>query len=199
MGDWLKKVAKTISEKGGIFMFLRAQFSSQLASITDFSVTIVLAKVFSLYYVYATFLGSVCGGIVNCIINYKWTFKAQDSKKRHVAIKYLTVWTGSIIFNTSGTYLVTELLGRFTWLRDLLGHLFDDVFIVSKVFVSLIVGFVWNYNMQRLFVYRNRDFKKYFRKKSDMEITEGEGVSPEVEQDGEPEEKETDPVHNDIR
>lgn len=199
MGDWLKKVAKTISEKGGIFMFLRAQFSSQLASITDFSVTIVLAKVFSLYYVYATFFGSVCGGIVNCIINYKWTFKAKDSKKRHVAIKYLTVWTGSIIFNTSGTYLVTELLGRFTWLRDLLGHLFDDVFIVSKIFVSLIVGFVWNYNMQRLFVYRNRDFKKYFRKKTDVAITEGEAVPSDTEPEERQETEETDQVHKDIR
>ena len=155
-------------------MFLRAQFSSQISSITDFSITIILAKVFNLYYVYATFLGSVGGGIVNCIINYKWTFKAQGSKKRYVAIKYLTVWTGSIFFNTSGTYLVTELLGKFIWLRDLLGHMFDDVFIVSKVFVSLIVGFVWNYNMQRLFVYQDRDFKKYFRRKPTKETEKEE-------------------------
>ncbi|MBB4036408.1 putative flippase GtrA [Dysgonomonas hofstadii] len=186
MGDWIKKIAKTISEKGGIFMFLRAQFSSQVSSITDFSVTIILAKVFSIYYVYATFLGSVCGGIVNCIINYQWTFKAQGSKKRYVAIKYLTVWTGSIFFNTSGTYLVTELLGKFIWLRDLLGHLFDDVFIVSKIFVSLIVGFVWNYNMQRLFVYRDRDFKKYFRRKS---------AQPNIE-DGNPE---SENINNEIK
>jgi len=181
MGDWIKKIAKTISEKGGIFMFLRAQFSSQISSITDFTTTIVLAKVFGLYYVYATFLGSVCGGIVNCIINYQWTFKAQGSKKRYVAIKYLTVWTGSIFFNTSGTYLVTELLGRFIWLRELLGHLFDDVFIVSKVFVSLIVGFVWNYNMQRLFVYKDRDFRKYFRRKPrDKEPGELEHVNSDT-------------------
>lgn len=170
MVNWIKKFAKTVSEKGGIFMFLRAQFSSQLASITDFTVTIVLAKVFNVYYVYSTFTGSVCGGIINCIINYKWTFKARDSKKRHVAVKYIMVWCGSIFFNTSGTYLVTEFLGKFTWVRDILGHLFDDVFIVSKIFVSLIVGFVWNYNMQRLFVYKNRDFKKYFKKKSSLSI-----------------------------
>lgn len=164
MGDWIKKVAKTISEKGGIFMFIRAQFSSQIASITDFTVTILLAKLFNFYYVYATFTGSVCGGIINCIVNYKWTFKAKDSKIRYVAIKYLMVWSGSIFFNTSGTYLVTELLGKIVWLREALGYFFDDVFIVSKVFVSLIVGFVWNYNMQRLFVYKNRDFKKNLKK-----------------------------------
>jgi putative flippase GtrA len=162
MADWIKKVVKTISGKGGIFMFLRAQLSSQLSSITDFLVTILLVKLLDLYYVYATFTGSVCGGITNCIVNYRWTFKAIGVKKRYVAFKYLMVWCGSIFFNTSGTYLMTELLKKITWLSEITGHLFDDIFIVSKIVVSLIVGFVWNYNMQRIFVYRDRNFKKYF-------------------------------------
>ena len=42
-------------------MFIRAQFSSQIASATDFLVTILLVKLFGIYYVYATFTGSVCG------------------------------------------------------------------------------------------------------------------------------------------
>ncbi|MDR0413448.1 MAG: GtrA family protein, partial [Dysgonamonadaceae bacterium] len=160
MGDWIRRSVKNISGKGGIFMFLRAQLSSQLASLTDFFITIVLAKFFGIYYVYATFIGSVCGGIINCIVNYRWTFKALTVKKRYVAIKYILVWIGSIFLNTSGTYLVTELLRSITWLTTFLGHLFDDVFIVAKIIVSLVVGFGWNYNMQRLFVYRNRDFSK---------------------------------------
>lgn len=52
MPDRIKKAAKALSERGGICMFIRAQFSSQIASATDFMVTILLAKVFSLYYVY---------------------------------------------------------------------------------------------------------------------------------------------------
>ena len=92
MVDWIKKSARAFSEKGGIFMFIRAQFSSQVASTTDFLVTILLVKLFGVYYVYATFTGSVCGGIVNCIINYKWTFKSKECKKRHVIVKYLLVW-----------------------------------------------------------------------------------------------------------
>lgn len=141
-------------------MFLRAQFASQLASITDFSVTIVLFKLFGLFYVYATFLGSVCGGMVNCLVNYRFTFKSTDVKMKHVAIKYLIVWLCSIFLNTYGTYLTTELLQNFTWLRNFLGHMFDDVFLVSKLFVSLVVGFVWNYNMQRYFVYKNYNIRK---------------------------------------
>ena len=54
MGDWLKKVARMISQKGGIFMFLRAQLSAQMATIADFLVTILLVRLFDVYYVYAT-------------------------------------------------------------------------------------------------------------------------------------------------
>jgi putative flippase GtrA len=160
MAHWIKRVADAFAHKGGVFMFLRAQFASQIASITDFSVTIILFKLFGIFYLYATFLGSVCGGIINCTINYRWTFKSTDVKMKHVAVKYLTVWICSIFLNTYGTYLVTELLRNFAWLREFLGHMFDDVFIVSKLFVSLLVGFLWNYNMQRYFVYRNYNFRK---------------------------------------
>lgn len=147
-------------------MFLRAQFSSQLASLTDFTITILLNKLFNLYYVYATFTGALCGGIINCAINYKWTFKANTVKKRHVAIKYVIVWAGSIFLNTFGTYLFTELLSTSDALREFLGHLFEDVFIVCKLIVSLLVGFLWNYNMHRLFVYRDRNISKFFRTKN---------------------------------
>lgn len=161
----IKKIVRTFSEKGGIFTFLRAQFSSQISSLFDFTVTVLLAKLFSLYYVYATFTGSVCGGIVNCIINYKWTFKAKGVKKRYVAIKYVTVWICSILLNTSGTYVMTELLKKSAWLREFLGHMVDDVFIFSKLVVSLFVGLLWNYNMHRFFVYKDRNFRKYFIRK----------------------------------
>ena len=97
MVDWIKKSTRAFSEKGGIFMFIRAQFSSQIASATDFLVTILLVKLFGIYYVYATFTGSVCGGIVNCIINYKWTFKSKECKKRHVMVKYLTEYLGDLL------------------------------------------------------------------------------------------------------
>jgi len=165
MINWLKKSVKTVSDKGGIFTFFRAQLTSQLSSITDFIITIILANVFNLYYVYATFLGSVCGGIVNCIVNYRWTFKALDVKKRYVAIRYLIVWTGSIFFNTFGTYSMTELIYKLPWLKEVSNLLFENIFIIPKIIVSLIVGFVWNYNMHRLFVFKNLNIKRFFNRK----------------------------------
>lgn len=168
MFNWIKKAARSFSEGGGIFMFLRAQFSSQIASLTDFLVTILLAKFTNLYYVYATFTGSVCGGIINCIVNYKWTFKSTDSNKWHVTIKYILVWIGSILLNTWGTYLLTEALGKIPWVRDTLSNYFGDYFLFSKVVVSLLVGFLWNYNMQRVFVYRSHNIKLLFKKKNQI-------------------------------
>ena len=53
MCDWLRKVARMISQKGGFFMFLRAQLSAQMATIADFLVTILLVRLFEVYYVYA--------------------------------------------------------------------------------------------------------------------------------------------------
>ena len=98
-----------ISQKGGVFMFLRAQLSAQMATIADFLVTILLVRLFDVYYVYATLAGAIYGGIINCIINYKWTFKSKG-KKTHVAVKFIIVWVCSIWLNTWGTYTLTESL-----------------------------------------------------------------------------------------
>jgi len=164
VGDWIKKIIRAASEKGGFFTFLRAQFSSQIATLSDFTVTILLAKLFGLFYFYATFTGAVFGGVVNCIINYRWTFKAKGIKKRHIAMKYAFVWIGSILLNTYGTFAMTELLKKSVWLREFLGNMVDDVFIFSKIVVSLLVGFLWSYNMQHHFVYKDRNFRKHFKK-----------------------------------
>ena len=162
MDNWLTKSAKTFSNKGGIFTFLRAQSSSLLASFTDFIVTITLANIFNIFYVYSTFIGSICGGATNCIVNYRWTFKSMDVKKRYVAIRYLLVWGGSIILNASGTYLMTELLKKIPWVMGFSDLLFKNVFLVSKIVVSLLVGFIWNYNMHRFFVFKNLNLKSFF-------------------------------------
>lgn len=168
MKQWAKKAKKAVVHNDGVFMFLRAQMASQVASITDFTSTIISHYVFGVFYVYASFIGSVLGGVVNCLVNYKFTFRSKDVQKRHVALKYSFVWIGSIFLNTYGTYLGTELLREFPPLQSLLGQFVDDVFVGVKAIVSLIVGFVWNYNMQRYFVYRNITIKGIFNKKTSI-------------------------------
>ena len=62
-----------ISQKGGVFMFLRAQLSAQMATIADFLVTILLVRLFDVYYVYATLAGglSTALSIINGLLNLK--------------------------------------------------------------------------------------------------------------------------------
>lgn len=168
MSDWIKGIVKKICKKDGFFTFMRAQFTSQISSATDFLVTIVLAKLFDIYYVLATSMGSVVGGIVNCTINYYWTFKSKECKKKYVLIKYTLVWIGSICLNTWGVYWLTESIQRVPWVQETLAHFFDNIFIVSKVIVSLLVGWFWNYNLHRTFVYKDCKIRRPLRKKKSL-------------------------------
>lgn len=165
MGNWIKKTAKTVHEKGGVFTFIRAQFSSQISSLTDYTVSLVLVNVFGVLFKYATLCGNISGGIVNCIVNYKWTFKSQGTKVKHVAIKYLMVWLVNLFLNTQGTIWLTGLLAGWLTHENMPTVIANNLFLVPKIIVSLAVGFGWNYNMQRLFVYRDVNIKKFFTRK----------------------------------
>ena len=123
----------------GIVTFTKAQCSASVATVADFALTIVLAKFCHMWYADATLLGAIFGGIVNCSINYRWVFHALDMKKKYVALRYLLVWIGSIALNTYGTYALTEASGM--------------NFVLSKAIVAVAVAVIWNYQMQRVFVF----------------------------------------------
>lgn len=169
MVDRLNKKSGAAACRRACRVFLKAQLSAQVSSAADFFATILLVKLFGLFYLYATFLGAIVGGVVNCVINYGWVFHAAGCKKKYVALKYFLVWGGSILLNTWGTFALTEWLTGMGWINSLLGYYVDNVFILPKIVVALLVGFFWNYQLQRLFVYRNyniRDFiQRHFRDK----------------------------------
>ena len=120
--------------------FGKAETSASIASVVDFGMAIVMANVFHVWYAFASFLGALSGGIVNCCINYKWVFKSKGLKKKNVAFKYFVVWGISIALNTLGTFVFTELTGI--------------NFIYVKAAVAFLVAVLWNYQMQRLFVFK---------------------------------------------
>lgn len=163
MADRVKTKGRRANCRREVWVFFKAQVSAQLASVVDFFVTILLATFFHIFYLYATFLGSVAGGVVNCFINYRWVFHAEDCKKLHVALKYILVWGGSIALNTWGTFILTEWWTDMSWLNKVLGPYVDNVFIVAKGIVAVLVGFFWNYHLQRIFVYRNHNIKRFWR------------------------------------
>lgn len=133
---------------------IKAFSSAQVCSLIDFAITVFLSSVLGVYYVVATVSGSVSGGICNCAINYQWVFPKSGSKKCYIAIKYFFVWGLSIVFNTYGTYLLTEGTKNTSFPVNLLGSYNDHIYVVYKCIVAILVAFAWNYPMQRFFVYR---------------------------------------------
>lgn len=158
MGMHVRRLIDTFNHSGGILMFVRAQLSAQVATIADFVLSIALNQLFAVYYVYATFCGAVTGGIINCTVNYRWTFHTHDCRPVWVMFKYVIVWMGSIALNTGGTYLMTELLTGHT------GAFFARnsswAFILSKIVVAVSVAVLWNYNLHRKFVFRDAHLKE---------------------------------------
>ncbi|GHT19789.1 CDP-alcohol phosphatidyltransferase [Bacteroidia bacterium] len=149
-----------------------------MATVIDNSVAFALKKTLDIFkvkviyfftqgiesYVFATVMGQIVGGLLVCVMNYRWTFKAKEIKFRYILMRFVFVWLCSIVLNTFFTFKLTELLRGTPLLVHLLGRNSDDIFIVVKLTVALIVGLIWNYTMYRLFVYRNIDFREFSRK-----------------------------------
>ena len=173
----VKKFFNNFCSKGGVFMFIRAQLSSQAATWIDnliaFSLkkTLDIFKIKSIYffahgiesYVFATVIGQIFGGLTSCILNYKFTFKPKNIKFRNILLKFFLVWLGSLFLNTFFTFVVTEWLKSQPLILKVFGATNpDDVFILVKLFISLLVGFFWNYTMYHRFVYRDCKINEFF-------------------------------------
>lgn len=132
---------------------IKALLSAQFATLVDFLLTMILTSILGVYYVLASFMGSVTGGIVNCCVNYRWVFPESGVRKRYIALKYLLVWFTSIVLNTAGTYVCTEWLRDQSLMQSLMGEYISQVYIAGKVIVAVLVAVCWNYTMQRYFVF----------------------------------------------
>lgn len=152
-----------IHGEGLITTFLRSIVSSQAASWTDMIVRVVL---FSLVFTnidpfYRSNLsvacGAIVGGIVNCVINYHFTFHAAGQNVKAVIVKYALVWTGSMLLNMYGTTFASQALSHWEFLQSL-GFTADAIFTVSTLAVSLLVSWFWNFTLQRYFVYQPNRF-----------------------------------------
>ena len=124
-----------------ILTFGKAEISAIVASVIDFSLAFILVQAVGTWYALASFFGALAGGIVNCYVNYQWVFDKQKQRKPYLMLKYFVVWSISILLNTLGTWFFTELSGV--------------NFIIIKDIVAVIVAILWNYQMQRIFVFRN--------------------------------------------
>ena len=139
---------------------IKAFSSAQVCSLIDFAITVFLSSVVGIYYVAATAIGSVCGGICNCIINYRYAFHAHNKNvsRRAVTVKFLLVWTASLLLNSFGTQILYYNVRSWEWLREFTGMSNDAIFLAARLSVSLVVSLGWNFLLQRCFVFRTTRF-----------------------------------------
>lgn len=140
--------------------FLRSSISSQIASWIDMGTGFLLFAFCHLAPWLSTAVGAVAGGVVNCCINYRFTFHASSVPVKAVGLKYTMIWIGSLLLNVYGTQIVYQLLEAMTWLQEL-GFKPNGYYAAARLSVSLIVSIFWNFLMQKNFVYRNTAFDPY--------------------------------------
>ncbi len=151
---------------GGWFTLFRSTISSQISSWTDFIVSLIChAFIFAaLEPLYRSNLsvafGAIIGGIVNCSINYRFTFRAKGQSVRAVIVKFILIWAGSLLLNMYGTTGLGMLMSKWNWLIEI-GFKPDGIFAAARLIASFFVSIFWNFLLQRSFVYRPTKFDPY--------------------------------------
>jgi putative flippase GtrA len=88
----------------------------------------------------ATALGALAGAATNFMLNRHWSFVAKDGHLHRQAGRYALVSGLSLLLNSGGVYLVTEF-GKIHYA-------------ISVVIVSLLIGVLVNFPLQKYYVFR---------------------------------------------
>lgn len=127
--------------------FAKAQVSAFTGGMVDYAIMIVCTEFFHIYYVYSIGISGVIGAVVNFTLNKKWTFYSKSTGYKSSLdvqlVKFICVVAGSIILKSSGTYGVTTLL-----------HI---DYKISRIIVDLFVSILFNYNMQKYWVFSKKN------------------------------------------
>lgn len=133
-------MSRIITQKINTGTFLKAQVSSMISTLADFLSTLFLTEVIGIWYLVSSSMGMVIGGCVNFFIGRNWVFNAKKSRRITQAQKYIMVWISSLILNTSGVYLFTDV--------------FRIHYIISKSLITVLIGVFFNFHFQRSFVFK---------------------------------------------
>ena len=129
--------------------FIRAQFSAFTGGIADYLTMLFFTEIIGFHYTLSIFIGGTIGAVVNFTINKYWTFKLKDEDQKSTnaqLIRFCLVVCGSICLKISGTYSLTELL-RLDYR-------------ISRLFTDLVVSLLFNYVLQKHWVFVAVNSKK---------------------------------------
>lgn len=161
MNEKVRKIGSNILNSDQlVFTFIRSASVAQAASWMDLGTSFVLFAFAHFSPWIATAIGAFVGGVINCILNYKFTFHARDCSWKAVMVKYALVWVGSLLLNAFGTQFLYYGLMHWKWLETV-GFKQDGYFAAARLAVSGIVSLGWNFLLQKNFVYRKTRFDLY--------------------------------------
>ena len=120
--------------------FLKAQTTAIVATSVDFLVYIALVELLGVWYVLSSAFGAASGAICGFLLGRNWCFNAKDGHLSTQGIRYILVSGFSLILNTSGVYLFTDLL--------------NFHYITSKVFIAIIVAVFFNFPLHKYYVFK---------------------------------------------
>ncbi|MEP7145093.1 MAG: GtrA family protein [Ferruginibacter sp.] len=123
--------------------FFKANTASLTASFCDYLVTIIFKQFLHLDAVIASILGTIAGGVINFLIGRHWVFRSISSPFFHQGKRYLLTWTGNMILNAAGVFLLTKYA--------------NIHYIIAKVATSITVAIAYNYPIQKKYVFKNID------------------------------------------
>jgi|ERR1022692_134947 putative flippase GtrA len=123
-----------------MFIFFKAQAAAIIATAVDFLTTVILVKFFGCWYVIASAVGTIAGGVTHFSMSRKWVFGAADGKIHSQALKYFFVWGVYLSISTGFVYLITNYGGI--------------NYILSKMLVSVLLSISYNYFLHKKFVFK---------------------------------------------
>ncbi len=121
----------------------RHQAAALAASVLDFGVMILGVQELHLRPVAATVLGASLGAVTNFALGRSWVFRAppgrDTSRVTTQGVRYALTAGASAVLNALGEYLLHDR-----------AHVH---YLVARLLVAAAVGMLWNFNMQRRFVF----------------------------------------------
>lgn len=129
-----------------LIVFAKAQVSAFLGGMVDYLLMILFTEVFHFHYTISIAIGGIVGAIVNFTINKNWTFHSSTLPYQYSGwqqfLRFTLVVLNSILLKASGTYLITTFLNTY--------------YIISRMIFDLSVSILFNYMLQRHWVFRSR-------------------------------------------
>lgn len=125
-----------------VFEWLRHHISSIVATGVDFGAMIASVELLRLSPVTGTVIGAAIGGVSNFFLGRHFTFRSRSKEVTSQALRYALVSATSLGLNALGEYVFITLV--------------PSRYVLGRILVAATVNNLWNYPIQRFFVFAER-------------------------------------------